>query len=278
MRKSPISLVIAATALFAAAPAFAQQAQCDRTDLQGVVDKYVAAQTSGEPLRIPFGDFTQYTEQGQLGSMSLGILSTPVKIDFQRSLLDLATCTTFTEVVVADPAHPYVVGAKLQYAGKFNPIAAERVNDVEFIVTDKGDRQFDGAKTLQYAKAEKWAEIPAADRETRTALIAVANGYIDALAAGSGTVPWAAECARLEGAVYTTATGGAGCSTGMPKGAKIAERRYVVDDAIGAVAVLMLVGEAKLPDVHIFRIEKGRIRYVHAMTVCKDGDCGFPAS
>lgn len=278
MPKALFALAAAAAASFAV-PAAAQQAQCDRADLQGVVDKYLAAQASGEPLRIPFGDFTQYTEQGELGSMSLGILSTPVKVDLHRSLLDLATCTTLTEVVVADPAHPYVVAAKLQYAGKFNPIAAERVNDVEFVVTDKDDRQFDAAKTLQQAKAEKWDEIPAADRATRPALIAIANAYLDAIGGAGGAIPWAANCARLDGGIRTVAAaGGAGCGAGLPTGVKTAERRFVVDDAIGAVAVLMQVGEEKVPGVQLFRIEKGQIRYVHAMTVCRDGKCGFPAS
>ncbi|MDB5690595.1 MAG: hypothetical protein JWL91_2471 [Sphingomonas bacterium] len=269
-------VAIAATASLAA-PAAAQQAQCDRSDLQQVVDKYIAAQTNGEPLRIPFGDFTQYTEQGELGSMSLGILSTPVKIDFHRSLLDLATCTTFTEVVVADPAHPYVVAAKLQYAGKFSPIAAERVNDIEFVVTDKDDRQFDAARTLQHARAEKWDAIPAADRADRPALIAVANAYLDAIGGTGGAIPWAANCARLDGGVHTVAAaGGAGCGTGLPTGVKTADRRFVVDEAIGAVAVLMQVGEEKVPGAQLFRIEKGQIRYVHAMTVCRQGKCGFP--
>jgi hypothetical protein len=277
MPKPFLAIAAAAAICSLAAPAAAQQAQCDRTDLQQVVDKYLAAQENGEPLRIPFGDFTQYTEQGELGSMSSGILSTPVKIDLHRSLLDLATCTTFTEVIVADPAHPYVVGAKLQYAGKFNPIAAERVNDVEFIVTDKGDRQFDAAKTLQAAKAEKWDMIPAADRATRPALIAIANAYLDALGGAAAAIPWAADCTRLDGGVATNAAGGAGCGAGLPKGVKTAERRFVVDEAIGAVAVLTQVGDEKVPGVQLLRIEKGRIRYVHAMTVCRDGKCGFPA-
>jgi hypothetical protein len=277
MPKAILALAVAAAAASLSAPAAAQQAQCDRTDLNGVVDKYLAAQTNGEPLRIPFGDFTQYTEQGELGSMSSGILSTPVKIDLHRSLLDLTTCTTYSELIVADPAHPYVIGAKLQYAGKFNPIAAERVNDVEFIVTDKGDRQFDAAKALQAAKVEKWDDIPAADRAARPALIAIANAYLDAMGGAGGAIPWAANCARLDGGAYVTAAAG-GCGAGLPTGLKTAERRFVVDEQIGAVAVLAQLGAEKLPTVQLFRIEKGQIRYVHAMTVCRDGKCGSPTS
>lgn len=272
MRKALLGIAAAALP-FIAAPALAQGAACDRGDLQNVADKYVAAQTTGVPLTIPFADFTQYTEQGDLGSMSSGILSTPLKIDFHRSLLDVTTCTTFTELVSADPAQAYVVGAKLQFAGRFSPIAADRVNDIEFVVTDKDDRQFDAGKTLQHVRTEKWGEIAAGDRDTRAALLAAADAYLDALGGKSVQVPYAASCARLDGGAYTD-----NCAAGLPAGAKLGPRRYVVDDAIGAVAVLVAAGDEKLPNVHLFRIEKGRIRYVHVMTVCNGGKCGLPSA
>lgn len=70
-----------------AQPILAQEA-CPRADLQQVADNYLAAQTAGEPLTTKPADFTQYLEQGELASMSSGILSTPLKVLFQRSLLD----------------------------------------------------------------------------------------------------------------------------------------------------------------------------------------------
>jgi len=35
---------------------------------------------------------------------------------------------------------------------------------------------------------------------------------------------------------------------------------------MGAVAVLSTFGNNELPDAHIFRIEKGKLRYVHTLT------------
>jgi hypothetical protein len=263
---------IAATLLFAAAPAFAQGAACDRSDLQGMADAYIDAQTTGVPLKIPFADFSQITEQGEIGSMSGGILSTPLKIDLHRAILDVPTCSAFVEVIVTDPAHPYVIGARLQYAGKFSPIAAERTSEAEFVVTDKDDWLFNAKKTLQYAKAENWGEIPAADRDSGATLIAAANAYLDSFSDKSVQVPWATPCARLEGGLYTNE---GRCDVGIPSGVKLTERRYIVDETIGAVAVVLRFGDNQLPDVHSFRVEKGKIRYVHTMTVCKSENCGL---
>lgn len=278
MRNFLLGAALAAALPLAAAPASAQ-AVCDRNDLQGAVKSYLAAQTGGDPLKIPLADFTQITEQGEIGSMSTGILSTPIKIDSARSLLDVQTCTTFTEVIAADPAHPYVIGTRLQYAGRFNPIAAERINDLEFIVTDKGDWQFDAAKTLGFAKAEDWTEIATAARDSRAILTAAANAYLDHLNDVKVQVPWATDCERLDGGRHSTAAAsGGGCDAGLPSGVKVTERRYIVDETLGAVAVLGLIGSDQSPSVHLFRIRQGKIRYVHAMAVCKSTPCALDSA
>jgi hypothetical protein len=264
--------------------ALAQEPPCDRTDLQKMVDGYIAAQTTGDAGKMPLADFTQYYEQNEVGSMLGGILSKPQKIDFHRSLLDVATCSTFTEVIVTDPAHPYVIGTKLQFAGRFNPIAPSRMNEINTIVTDKDDWLFNASKTLAYSKAENWGVIPEAERDSRETIIAAANAYLDSFDNKNVVVPWGSPCARLEGGLYSgkgapgQATPEDTCNVGVPSGVKLIERTYVVDPTIGAVAVLLQFGNNHLPDVHSFRIEKGRIRYVHTITVCKTENCGLTLS
>jgi hypothetical protein len=49
---------------------------------------------------------------------------------------------------------------------------------------------------------------------------------------------------------------------------KITNRRFVVDPEIGAVVVLSRFSNNELPDSHLFRFERGKIRYVHTLTVC----------
>ncbi len=163
-RKSPGAPPLACGALLAAAPAFAQ-AQCERADLQAVADGYIAAQTAGVPSKIPMGLWVQYNEQADLASMATGLLSQPQKIDFHRTLIDTTTCSTFTEVVITDPAHPYVLGVRLQARGG-------QVGAIDMLITDNGDWLFNAANTLKYSSAEKWTEIPEADRDSRETLLA----------------------------------------------------------------------------------------------------------
>lgn len=260
--------------LLAAAPAYAQGGQCSRADLQAATDAYIVAQGTGDASGVPLGGWVRYNEQFDEASMLTGTFSKPLKVDFHRSLLDTQECASFTEVIVTDPAHPYVLGTLLQLRGG-------RVNSIDMLVTDKDDWLFNAANTLKYSKAETWSEIPEKDRDSRETIIAAANAYLDSFNDKSITVPWGSPCARLEGGLYT-AKGKPGevrpddtCNVGVPSNTKLVDRRYFVDPALGAVTVLLSFGNNSLPDAHTFRIEKGKIRYVHTITVCKTFNCGF---
>ncbi|OJY69847.1 MAG: hypothetical protein BGP16_08930 [Sphingobium sp. 66-54] len=274
MRKILLGTVAALGLATAATPAFAQGG-CDRADLQRVADGYIAAQTAGDAGKLPMGQWVQYTEQlDSSASMSTGILSKPQKIDFHRSFLDTESCSVFSEVIITDKAHPYVLGTVISTRGG-------AANAVDTLITDADDWLFNAANTLKYSKAEKWTEIPVAERDSRQTIIAAANAYLDYFNDKSITVPWGNPCARLEGGLYT-AKGAPGvvspedsCDVGVPADTKLVDRRYVVDETIGAVAVLLSFGKNQLPDIHSFRVEKGKIRYVHTITVCKTFNCGF---
>lgn len=274
MRKILLGTVAALGLATAATPAFAQGG-CDRADLQRVADGYIAAQTAGDAGKLPMGQWVQYTEQlDSSASMSTGILSKPQKIDFHRSFLDTESCSVFSEVIITDKAHPYVLGTVISTRGG-------AANAVDTLITDADDWLFNAANTLKYSKAEKWTEIPVAERDSRQTIIAAANAYLDYFNDKSVTVPWGSPCARLEGGLYT-AKGAPGvvspedsCDVGVPADTRLVDRRYVVDETIGAVAVLLSFGKNQLPDIHSFRVEKGKIRYVHTITVCKTFNCGF---
>lgn len=262
-----------ACGLLAAPAAFAQGA-CTTADLTAATDGYLKAQTSGDATGMPLGGWVHYNEQGDEASMLTGTFSKPMKIDFHRSIFDLQSCQSFTEVVITDPAHPYVLGTILTLRGG-------AVNTIDMIVTDKGDWLFNAANTLKYSQAENWSVIAETDRDSRATLLAAANAYLDSFNDKKVVVPWGSPCARLEGGLYT-AKGAPGvaspedtCNVGVPSNIKLTDRSYVVDESLGAVAVLLTFGPSKLPDIHTFRIEKGKIRYVHTITVCKVDNCGF---
>jgi hypothetical protein len=273
-----LGAAVAAGLVLATAPAFAQ-APCSRADLQAAADNYVAAQTTGDPFKMHMGLWVDYNEQLQNATMSTGVLSKPLKIDFHRSLLDTAGCKTFTEVVVTDPANAYVIGTVVSTGGLGGP---NDVSTISSVVTDKVNGWlFSPANTLKYSKAETWSEIPPDQRDSRDAIVAAANAYLDLFNDKTVQVPWGSPCERLEGGLYT-GKGPPGapapedsCNVGVPSGVKIIDRAYVVDEALGAVAVLSTFGDNKLPDVHTFRVEKGKIRYVHTITACKTFNCGF---
>jgi hypothetical protein len=62
------------------------------------------------------------------------------------------------------------------------------------------------------------------------------------------------------------------CDVGVPSGVNIANRRFVVDETMGVVTVFCTFGAggpnsgSGSPDTHTFRIENGKLRYVHTLT------------
>jgi len=268
MTKRLLALILG---LVATTPVLAQGARCEQSDLDGLAAAYLAAQTAGDPIKLPLADFTTYSEQGEIATMFSGAVGQPRKIDLQRSFTDLASCQVFVTLVSAGGEQPVVIGTRLQFSGRDNPIAPSRVNDIDSIVADKGDYQFDAAATVRALGAQKWDTIPPRERDTRAVLVAVANAWIDARGGKAGAVPLATACERLEGGRVGA------CDAGLPGALPAGERRMVVDEAHGAVAVLMQLGPKKLPDAHLFRVEKGKLRYIDGITACPDGACGLPA-
>ncbi|MGZ3279839.1 MAG: hypothetical protein ACXU82_19075, partial [Caulobacteraceae bacterium] len=135
-----------------------------------------------------------------------------------------------------------------------------------------------------YSEAENWGPIPAADRDSRQVLQAAADAYLNLFNDKTVKVPWGTPCARLEGGLYTSkAQPGSlnpddSCNVGVPSGVPIVDRTYVIDPELGAVAVLSHFGKNQEPDFHTFRIEHGKIKYVHTITACiKVANCGVTA-
>jgi hypothetical protein len=243
---------------------------CTRSGLQKAVDQYIAAQTKGDPQLLARTSDAKYIENRKDAELGQGILSKPLKVDFHRSLLDTETCQSFTEVIVADPAHPYVLGVHIKMAGG-------KVSELDTLVTQKDDWLFSAKNDLKYSPSENWGVIPKADRDSRETLIAAANAYFDLFKDKSTQVPWGTPCNRLEGGLRT----GKGqpddsCNVGVPSGVDLVNRHFVVDPDIGAVVGLVTFGKNGLPDSHLFRVEHGKIRYVHTITVCSTPNCGFP--
>jgi len=168
------------------------QGACTRADLQSAVDRYLAAQRDGNPATLPLAASAKYIENTQASSLDKGILKSALKIDFSRSLLDTQICETFTEVIVTDKSHPYVLGVRLKISGR-------NIAELETLVTDADDWLFNADNYLKYSPTEEWGTIPVASRDSRQTLIAAATAYFDVFDDNTVKVPWGTPCNRLEG-------------------------------------------------------------------------------
>jgi hypothetical protein len=266
MKRVALVWMVAAGALLAPKAATAQ-ISCSREGLGRAVDLYIAAQTKGDTSTMPLATGVGYWENMARADIDKGRIKTPMKIDHHRSLLDTATCQTFTEVIVTNKEKPYVLGTRLR-------VNRDKVAEIEMLWTTTGYWLFNADAYLKYSSTEKWDPIPASQRDTRNTLVAAANAYLDAFLEGrKDLVPWGYPCNRTEGGAHTgTGAPTDSCDVGVPSGVNISNRRFVVDETIGSVVAFCTFGTGNAtggsgaPDTHLFRIENGKLRYVHTLT------------
>jgi hypothetical protein len=243
------------------------QISCTRDGLQRAVDLYVAAQSSGDITRLPLAMGAGYWENIARTDIDTGLIKTAMKIDHHRSLIDPSTCQTFTEVIVTNKEKPYVLGTRLR-------VNRDKIAEVEILWTTTGYWLFNADNYLKWSSSEKWDVLPANQRDTRATLVAAANAYLDAFLEGKKDgVPWGYPCNRTEGGMHTgNGSPTDSCDVGVPSGVNISNRRFVVDETIGSVVVYCTFGAggpnggSGAPDTHLFRIENGKLRYVHTLT------------
>ncbi|EAT81749.1 hypothetical protein SNOG_11250 [Parastagonospora nodorum SN15] len=168
-----------------------------------------------------------YTEQFKPANITGGILSKPLNITQYRSVLDEVLCTAFTEIIVTDISHPYVLGVRIEGNGLY-------IKKIETLVSDAGDWLFNATGTAHWNSFEKWDSIPLVERDTREVIQAAGDAYFDRFGNANVTVPF-------EGGSYTdtSRTNGSTCSLGLPSTIHVVDRRYVVDVEYGAVSIFV---------------------------------------
>ncbi|HXS26467.1 MAG TPA: hypothetical protein VN730_02245 [Steroidobacteraceae bacterium] len=241
---------------------------CTRPGLQQAVDLYLGAQAKGDLSGLPLANGVGYWENAARADIHKGFINKPLNIAQHRSLLDTTTCQTFTESIVTDKAAPYVLGTRLR-------VDHEKIVEIEILWTAPGYWLFDADAYLKHSSQENWNPVPAENRESREVLVAAANAYLDAfLEQKIDLVPWGYPCERTEGGRGYTGKGSPAdsCSVGVPGGVNIVNRHFVVDEVLGAVQVFCTFGAggatggSGAPDSHLFRLENGKLRYVHTLT------------
>jgi hypothetical protein len=243
------------------------QVSCVRGGLQNAVDLYIEAQASGDTSGLPLGAGLGYWENEERIDIADGLINTAFEIDHHMSLLDEDSCQTFTEIIVTDDDNPYVLGTRMR-------INHDKIAEIEILWTTTGSWLFNADAYLEYSSNEDWGPIAPEQRDSRGTLVSAANAYLDAFLEGEiDLVPWGFPCERIEGGAYTgTGSADDSCEVGVPSGVNIANRRFVVDEVIGAVVVYCTFGAggpdggSGAPDTHLFRVENGRLRHVHTLT------------
>jgi hypothetical protein len=218
-----------------------------------------------------------YIESEKPVSIRTGVLSQPMKIDHNRSIHDTTNCATFAELIVANPAKPYVIGTRMLFT-------RNQITTIESIATHPGDWAFNATGYLYWDSLENWDPIPVAKQDTRAVIQAAGDAYFNRFDNVNITVPWGTPCARLEGGAYTGANNltGETCDLGLPSTTKVTNRRYIIDEVMRAVDIFLgfpgldrSQGDTPMPDSHLFRVEGGKIKYIHTVSSCVEARCGL---
>jgi hypothetical protein len=246
---------------------------CDRAGLQAAVDSYLAAIEAKDPTKMSTAASVKYMESTSSKSVDkvvelgkAGLWQTALPVKYSRSLLDVTGCETFTEIFITEGGHPYVLGTRLK-------LADGQISEIEVVVTDDGDWNFDAAAYETCAASEDWGVLADADRSTREQLIAAGQAYFDIFSDKTTEVPWGTPCYRLEGGKGCTPQidkSSQSCNVGIPDGVTFTKTHWVVDVDVGGVVGITLFYSAS-PDTHMFRLVKGKIVKVHTLTCTGNG-------
>jgi hypothetical protein len=244
------------------------QSACTRPMLQAAVEDYIAAQKAGNPSKMSLDPKAKFFENMSEVPKEKGLWNTALPIAFHRSIFDTGRCKTFSEVVITEGGHPYVLGTRLT-------VKDGKVAEIDSLVTDQDDWLFNAQNYLKYSSAEDWPILPIDDRVSRQALIDAAHQYLDGVFLDSGIrPPWGTPCARLEGGAYTneknenkdTCKVDGAISGG---GLNLVNRTFVVDEQMGVANVFCRFADSRtgMPDAHTFRLVAGRYRAIHTLSV-----------
>ncbi|KAI1177780.1 hypothetical protein F4777DRAFT_540335 [Nemania sp. FL0916] len=267
-------LIVACAGLFSQA-----KAACGRAALQEVAAAYVKAQADGDLTLLNLAKNISYAENDKPLDIKTGVLSQPIKIDFNRSIYDTTQCATFTELTSATSDHPYVIHTRMLLGN-----GGKRITKIESVVTDSGDWAFNATGHLYWTQQEKWETVPAKQRDTRAVIQAAGDAYLNQWGNSTLPVPLKTPCARLEGGAYTGQSNMTAntCSMGaFPQPLNVANRRYIIDEVLGAVDIFngfpwleASKPDGSVPSTNFIRVEGGLIRYIHEVTVCETPHCG----
>jgi hypothetical protein len=267
-----LALLLTASPAMAQAPAsgssyapLQDKPTCTRAELKGATAAYVEAQRAGDIARMPLADNARFLENMSMVERTAGLWNTALPIANAMSFHDDTRCKTFTEIIVTEGGHSYVIGTRLY-------LHDGQVIRMDSLVTDEGDWLYNANAYLRYTRQEDWSPLHPYQRTGPAEMIRGANAYLDGFADKFTDIPWGIPCARLEGGLYTNRAHDplASCEVGMPPGVLyIVNRDYLIDEEMGVINVFCRFGssDSGMPDSHLFRYVDGKFRMIHTLSV-----------
>ncbi len=255
-------LALAALSLALSTPA--ALAACTREDLIASAETYIAAQIAGKLDGLKLADNFTYQENNKVVDVKKGVLNTPLKLDINRTTADTVACASYTMLISTGGPKAYVLATQIRHNGE----DTKSIAMIDTIAATTGSLFFNASLTLKYIQAESWAPLDADQRPSRELLKKVGDAYLDMWtdAMAADTIPWGTQCERVEGSRLTKPCGGSLPHGGSSRPNEM--RRYVIDETIGSVDVLCAFNSiGNYPDSHEIRVEGGKVKYVHTITV-----------
>lgn len=238
---SPYAWPPAFSAATLARPAAAAGGSCDRSCLFAAANNYMDALVAHDPARVPWAPTVRYTENNV--SMMIG-----------DGIWGAASARDANPLLVADPGTGNVgwygtvaEHGQLSYYVMRLKVEHQRVSEVEVIVDRKGDAGPWGDPAHFTHDPAFSSELPAAQRSSRQAMIALVDGYFSTIQKNDGALHtrFDPECAREENGQITTngsfGSDAQGCEAQFRLGTfrfvdRVRDRRFtVVDQARGVV-------------------------------------------
>ncbi|KAK4186707.1 hypothetical protein QBC35DRAFT_453038 [Podospora australis] len=221
------------------------QTRCQWANLRSSADLYTESQTFGTTSDLIFSSSSfSYLENSTPVNLTDSLLNTPLKIAYSHSIIDQDGCATFSKLIITGTPS-LVIGTQIFYEStlKNGQLPIKKIDTV--IIEEKNT-----TGVLGHVKKENWESFTRAVQDSREVLVKAVDGWLD-----GGSV-WGETCATLTGSTFSE---GEPCSQGLGQVANIsaANRRYVVDESVGAVSVLSDVGGVEA------RVVGGKLRYVH---------------
>ncbi len=178
--------------------------KCDRTCLEGFVNRYLDAMVAHDPGKAPFSKTARYTENADeipLSGISKGLWTTAMALtDYKFYISDTeAGQVAFVGLVKTNNKEtPSLLSMRLK-------IENRAITEAEAIVVDSMMGGTGGAMAvppIAYSQV-----LPSEDRVSREELIKITNLYFDSIELSkSSIVPWHDECYRLENGMWTAGT------------------------------------------------------------------------